>query len=122
MPVTALAERGSRGAMPWRVRVLAALAGFPDGTTVSRLTRPLAGGAHDYDSMYDRIYQVLRACERRGYVRRAGFLERRVAGSWDAPDGAWLGRGLVSWQVTTAGADYLSAWEGRAIPAGGDGR
>jgi hypothetical protein len=120
--VTTLAEQGSRGAMPWRVRVLAALAGFPDGTTVSRLARPLADGA-GYDVAYRRVYRALGACERRGHVRRAGLLDRRAAGCWEhAPDGAWLGRGLVSWQVTTAGADYLSAWQEQAIPADGDGR
>lgn len=94
---------------PWRARVLAVLAAFPEGTTISRLTRPLADGAHDYDSMYDRIYQALRACEKRGYVRRMGFVDRRVEGSWDVPGGNGFGYKPVSWKVTLSGADYLAA-------------
>src|SRR5262249_8757785 len=73
-----LAERGSGSEMPWRAQVLGVLATFPNGTTVSRLIRPLADGKRDYDSVYNRTYRELRRCEGDGYVRRTSYREQRV--------------------------------------------
>ncbi len=105
------AGSGAAVTLPWQVRVLAALAEFPEGAPIARLTRPLADGRRHYDSVYRGIYRALRAFESSGHVQRAGHLRCLPLG-WgqDVPAlGAYRPADL--WRITAKGTDYLATWQ-----------
>lgn len=98
---------GQRG-VPFRARVLAQLAAYPDGTTIARITRPLADGTHGYDTVYRRIYGALRACERDGLAEQAGWQQLPVPVAWSLDMATRNGpQSPVIWKVTPVGAELL---------------
>lgn len=108
------------GASPWRLRVLAALAAFPEGASTGRLTRSLADGTRSYDAVYGNIYATLRTCQRHGYVRRAGPARARVRFIWDNDPKTRTAYGdqAVYWQLTPAGTEYLASHGQEGHPGG----
>jgi hypothetical protein len=115
-------QRGMPQASAWRLRVLAALAGFPDGVSIARLTRLLADGTRPYDAVYDSIYNALRSCQRCGYVRRVGpaRARARVQFTWnnDPNSHTCYGDQAVYWQLTPAGTAYLTSHGQEGHPGG----
>jgi excisionase family DNA binding protein len=72
----------ARRAAPWQTQVLAALALYPDGACLARLTWKLADGTCGYEPLYNRIYRALRGNEANGHARRAGHQRTRGPTAW----------------------------------------
>lgn len=95
--------------MPWQLRVLDALARFPDGTNIAGLTRPLADGTRHYDSLYRAIHRTLRILESHGHAQRAGHARPSpLLRLGPATTARTPYRGPVIWQITAEGASHLA--------------